>query len=132
GDRVRSWMTINELEVIAFVGHAYGEHAPGLRDTRLALRVAHHLLLAHRQASRAVKASLPGAAVGIVCNLAPAHPASDSEADVAAARRVDGYLNRWYLDPLFGRGYPRDMVELFGASIEDAMVSEVTDYRGGR
>jgi beta-glucosidase len=130
GDRVRDWITINEPEVVAFVGHAYGRHAPGLRDPRLALRVAHQLLLAHHSASAAIRAEVRHARVGISLNLAPVHPASGSNEDVAAARRVDGYLNRWYLDPLSGRGYPSDMVDWYGELLDSEAVNDMHGYRG--
>ncbi|HEY6203529.1 MAG TPA: GH1 family beta-glucosidase [Candidatus Limnocylindria bacterium] len=130
GDRVRDWITVNEPEVIAFVGHAQGRHAPGLRDPRLALRVAHNVLLAHRAASVALRAEVRDARVGISLNLAPVHPASGAEADVAAAHRVDGYFNRWYLDALGGRGYPSDMVAWYGALIDTQLVNDMRDYDG--
>jgi beta-glucosidase len=131
GDRVREWITINEPEVVAFVGHAYGRHAPGLRDPRLALRVAHQLLLAHRVGSAAIRSAVAGARVGISLNLAPVHPASGAEEDAAAARRVDGYLNRWYLDALSGRGYPADMVSWYGDLLDAEAVDDMTRYDGG-
>jgi beta-glucosidase len=130
GDRVRDWITINEPEVAAFVGHAHGRHAPGLRDPRLALRVAHQLLLAHRTASAAIRAEVPHARVGISLNLAPVHPASGAEEDVAAAARVDGYLNRWYLGALTGRGYPSDMVAWYGNLLDTSAVNEIRGYDG--
>jgi beta-glucosidase len=130
GDRVRDWITINEPEVAAFVGHAHGRHAPGLRDPRLALRVAHQLLLAHRTASAAIRAEVPHARVGISLNLAPVHPASGAEEDVAAAARVDGYLNRWYLGALTGRGYPSDMVAWYGDLLDTSAVNEIRGYDG--
>jgi beta-glucosidase len=130
GDRVKDWITVNELEVIAFVGHAYGQHAPGLSDPRLALRVAHQLLLAHRAATIALRAAVPAARVGISVNLSPVHPASGSEPDAAAARRLDGYFNRWYLDPLHGRGYPADMVEWYGDRLDPGAVDEMRGYTG--
>jgi beta-glucosidase len=130
GDRVTDWITINEPEVIAFVGHAYGRHAPGLRDPGLALRVAHQLLLAHRAASVAIRTEVRHARVGISLNLAPVHPATDSEEDIAAARRVDGYFNRWYLDPLSGRGYPSDIVDWYGDLLDADAVAEMHGYRG--
>jgi beta-glucosidase len=130
GDRVRDWITINEPEVVAFVGHAQGRHAPGLRDPRLALRVAHQLLLAHRSAAAAIRAEVSRARVGISLNLAPVHPASGSEEDLAAAHRVDGYFNRWYLDPLTARGYPSDMVDWYGELLEADAASDMRDYDG--
>jgi beta-glucosidase len=109
GDRVTDWVTINEPWCIAVLGHAQGQQAPGLKDWKLALRAAHHVLLAHGRGVSVVRQNAPRAKVGIVTMISPAYAASDSEADRAAARRVDGELNRWYLDPLFGRGYPADL-----------------------
>jgi beta-glucosidase len=40
------------------------------------------------------------------------HPLSPSDADGAAARRVDGLFNRWFLDPVLKGAYPEDMLEL--------------------
>lgn len=130
GDRVKDWITVNEPEVIAFVGHAYGLHAPGLRDAKVALRVAHHLLLAHRAASEALHTLDRTARVGVSLNLNPIHPATQAPGDVAAARRLDGYFNRWYLDPLHGRGYPADMVTWYGDLLDPEAVAQMRDYDG--
>lgn len=110
GDRVKHWITINEPWVIATLGHLTGEHAPGLQDGGAMLRAAHHVLLAHGRAVPVVRAHAPEARVGITLNLLPAEAASPSPADQRAARTLDGTFNRWYLDPLHGRGYPRDIV----------------------
>jgi beta-glucosidase len=115
GDRVKDWMTHNEPWVVAFVGHLYGVHAPGLRDLRTALATAHGLLVSHGRAAAAVRAACPGARVGIVHHLAWIEPASDRIEDVAAAVRHDGAFHRWFLDPVFGRGYPADLVGWYGA-----------------
>ena len=130
GDRVKDWITVNEPEVVAFVGHAHGRHAPGLRDDKLAFSVAHHLLLAHRAAAAEIRSEVKNARVGISLNLAPVHPASDSPEDLAAARRVDGYLNRWYLDALSGRGYPTDMLEWYGKLVDAKAADEMRSYLG--
>jgi beta-glucosidase len=115
GDRVVDWFTVNEPLCSAWIGHLEGRMAPGVRDIRQAVPAAHHLLLGHGLAARAVRdvAAAP-ARLGAVLNLSPCEPASDYERDVAAARREDGHLNRWWLDPLHGRGYPADMVEVYG------------------
>jgi beta-glucosidase len=115
GDRVKDWMTHNEPWVVAFVGHLFGVHAPGLRDLATALATAHGILVSHGQAVAAIRAGCPGARVGIVHNLEWVEPASDRAEDVAAAARHDGAFNRWFLDPTFGRSYPEDLVAWYGA-----------------
>lgn len=115
GDRVHHWITFNEPWVFAFMGYLTGEHAPGLTDLPAALRAAHHALLAHVRAAgaiRALAASEPQ--VGLALNLSHVDPATDSQADLDAAWRYDGYLNRWFLDPLFYGHYPEDMLALWG------------------
>jgi beta-glucosidase len=111
GDRVRDWMTVNEPWCIATLGHERGVHAPGLRDPEAALRASHHLLLAHGRAVPVLRRNSRDARVGIVLNLVPAYPASPSDADRDAARRFDGSVNRWYLDPLHRGSYPADVVD---------------------
>lgn len=110
GDRVRYWITHNEPAVAGFEGHLTGRHAPGIQDPNAALRAVHHLLLSHGWAVPIIRGNSPNAEVGIALNLMPAAPASASAADFHACRHFDGYLNRWFLDPLYGRHYPADMV----------------------
>jgi beta-glucosidase len=136
GDRVAQWNTVNEPLCVAWIGHLEGRMAPGERDLRRAVDASHHVLLGHGLATEAIRAnaSRPGA-VGIVCNLSPIEPASDRPEDVAAAVRADGHTNRWWLDPVFGRGYPADMVEAYGIapSVRDgdlALIATPTDYLG--
>lgn len=110
GDRVRHWITINEPYVSAFLGYLEGVHAPGHQDLQEALAAAHHLLLGHGLATPVLRDLSPRSAVGIALNLTPFYPASPSLHDRAAAWRSDGKLNRWFLDPLAGRGYPLDVI----------------------
>jgi beta-glucosidase len=115
GDRVTDWFTINEPLCSAWIGYLDGTMAPGERDLSRAVPASHHLLLGHGLASAALRDHSPGPVrVGAVLNLSPCEPASDDEPDVAAARRADGHTNRWWLDPLHGRGYPADMVAVYG------------------
>jgi beta-glucosidase len=114
GDRVSAIATHNEPWVIATLGNETGEFAPGLRDRRIAMQVAHHLLLSHGLALQALRDAGCRARLGIILNLAPVVPASDSAEDAALARLEDGRLVRWYMDPLFGRGYPADVCAHLG------------------
>ncbi len=110
GDRVKHWITINEPWCVSMLSYQIGEHAPGRQDWAAALAASHHTLLAHGLAVPEIRRFSPGAQVGITLNFTAAVPASVSYADRDAARAFDGYFNRWFLDPICGRGYPSDMV----------------------
>lgn len=90
--------------------------APGRTDLTAAVRASYHLLLGHGLATQAVRAA-PGAEVGIVNNLSTVFAATDRPQDRAAAHRHDGHVNRWWLDPVHGRGFPADMVETYGVEL---------------
>ncbi|QIP83120.1 beta-glucosidase [Streptomyces sp. Tu 2975] len=119
GDRVKHWATLNEPLCSAWIGHLEGRMAPGATDLTAAVRASYHLLLGHGLAAGAIRAAAPGAQVGIVNNLSTVAPASDRDEDVAAARRMDGHTNRWWLDPVHGRGFPADMLEVYGVELPE-------------
>jgi len=112
GDRVSLWLTHNEPWCQAFLGYQNGMFAPGKRDMSQALLCAHHLLVSHGLSVQALRSHVR-TPVGIAPNFMPAHPASESPEDVAAAQRQDGYFNRWFIEPVLGLGYPADMLELY-------------------
>jgi beta-glucosidase len=117
GDRVHRWTTLNEPLCTAWIGHLEGRMAPGIRDLRSAVHASYHQVLAHGLGTAAIRAAAADQQVGIVLNLSPIEPATDSEADQLAAVRADGHVNRWWLDPVHGRGFPADMVELYGVDL---------------
>jgi beta-glucosidase len=110
GDRVGTWTTLNEPWCSAFLGYAEGGHAPGRTEPAAAFAAVHHLLLGHGEAVRVLRAGgAPQVSLGV--NPAAVRPANpDDPADVAAARLVDGLRDRIFLDPVFGRGYPADVL----------------------
>jgi beta-glucosidase len=113
GDVVGDWITHNEPWVTAFLGYAYGTKAPGATDWPRALRAAHHALLSHGGAVRAFREDGRTGRIGITVDLTVLEPATAAPEDVAAARRMDGHRNRWFLDPLLKGAYPADTVELY-------------------
>lgn len=117
GDRVKLWATLNEPSCSAWIGHHEGTMAPGWSDLTAAVRASCHLLLGHGLATGALRAAVPDARIGIVNNLSTVHPATDRPEDIAAARRHDGHVNRWWLDPVHGRGFPADMIETYGVEL---------------
>jgi beta-glucosidase len=122
GDRVPFWTTMNEPWVSAFLGYGSGVHAPGGTDPRSAIRASHHLLLGHGLAVQAIRSAAPAAELGITLNLYAMSPATDSAADVDAARRIDGLQNRWFLDPLLDGRYPEDVLADLGDIVEPDLV----------
>ncbi|MFG2927378.1 GH1 family beta-glucosidase [Streptomyces achromogenes] len=113
GDRVATWITLNEPAEHTLLGHAIGAHAPGRRLLFDALPAAHHQLLAHGLAVRALRAA--GAAdIGIANSHGPVWPASDDPADIAAADLYDTLLNRLFAEPVLLGAYPEGLAELMG------------------
>jgi beta-glucosidase len=125
GDRVATITTHNEPWVVAVLGHEQGIFAPGVRDRRVAMQVAHHLLLSHGLALQALRAQGCKARLGIVLNLSPIGPATDSPEDVAAARLQDGHSVRWYMDPLFKGEYPADVWADLGADAPEVQPGDL-------
>ncbi|MCW2758911.1 MAG: bglB1 [Nocardioidaceae bacterium] len=112
GDRVPGITTLNEPWCSAYLGHASGEHAPGLRDNALAYPVAHHLNLAHGRATTALRGVLPAdVQLSVTLNLHQVTAATDSPEDRAAARLADALGNRIFLDPMLRGHYPDDLRE---------------------
>lgn len=130
-DRVALWLPVNEPVVVTIFGHALGIHAPGEERGFEALAGAHHLLLAHGLATRALRAA--GArAVGTANNHTPVHAASDSDEDVSAAALYDTIHNRAFAEPVLLGEYPNGMGEgMPGPVAEDLrIISEPLDAYG--
>jgi beta-glucosidase len=125
GDRVAVITTHNEPWVMAVLGHELGSFAPGIKDRKIAVQAAHHLLLSHGLALRALRAQGCNAALGIVLNLSPVQPATQSDADKAQATLEDGKLVRWYMDALFKKKYPKDVWDHFGADAPDVQSGDM-------
>ena len=114
GERAASITTHNEPWVMATLGHETGVFAPGIKNRAAAMQVSHHLLLSHGLALQALRAQGCTAKLGIVLNVSPIQPATDSAADMEKAHLEDGRLVRWYMDPLFKALYPQDVLEFLG------------------
>jgi beta-glucosidase len=140
GDRVHQWITLNEPYVSAFQGHEVGEHAPGLRDPRVAWQASHHLLLAHGLAVPLLRSNGdPRTRVGITLSLSPVEPATASQDDRLLAQFLDGKSNRWFLDPVFRGSYPKDVLDLLpsfgdivpqGEAGDAAIIARPLDFLG--
>ncbi len=125
GDRLASIATHNEPWVMAVLGHESGVFAPGIKSRATAAQVSHHLLLSHGLAVQALRAQGSQASLGIVLNLSPMFPATNSDADKAKTELEDGKLLRWYMDPLFKASYPQDVLDHLGADVPKMEVGDL-------
>ncbi|WP_432026726.1 GH1 family beta-glucosidase [Streptomyces sp. 1222.5] len=131
GDRVGTWITLNEPAEHTLLGHALGTHAPGRKLLFDALPAAHHQLLAHGLAVRALRAA--GATdIGIANSHGPTWPASGAAADVEAAGFYDLLLNRLFAEPVLLGRYPDGMGELMPGDVESDLevIGEPVDWYG--
>ncbi len=111
GDRVKAWATLNEPASEARDGYETGRLAPGHKSYKESIIAAHYLLLAHAAAVPVLRQNSPASQVGIVINILPTFPASGSLYDRHGSLIADAYLNRWYINPLAGRDYPKELVK---------------------
>jgi beta-glucosidase len=112
GDRVKNWMILNEPMVYTGAGYFLGVHAPGRKGLNSFLAAIHHAALCQAEGGRIVRSLLPGAHIGTTFSCSLIHPLSNSENDTLAAKRVDALLNRMFVEPLAGLGYPVDDLKL--------------------
>jgi beta-glucosidase len=132
GDRVRMWMPLNEPMVVTLFGYAVGAHAPGRELMFEALPVAHHQLLAHGLATRALRAG-GATSVGIANHHVPVWAASDDPADRSAADLYDTLVNDMFAAPVLTGRYPTDELAaaMPGPVAEDlSIIAEPLDWYG--
>jgi beta-glucosidase len=110
GDRVRHWMVMNEPSVFTGAGYFLGVHAPGKRGLTNYLKAVHHATLATAGAGRVLRNIIPQANIGTTFSCTHIEPLSLSTRDQAAAKRVDALLNRTFIEPILGLGYPQSDV----------------------
>jgi beta-glucosidase len=110
GQRVYSYATLNEPFCSAYLGYEVGIHAPGLASKTFGKKAAHHLLLAHGLAMQVLSKNSPATQNGIVLNITPCRPKTDSDEDKAAACLADQHFNQWYVMPVLNGCYP-DLID---------------------
>ncbi len=106
GDRVKKWMVVNEPSVFTGAGYFLGIHAPGKRGINNYLKAIHHVTLATTAAAKVLRKEVANAAIGTTFSCTYIQSATSSERDQAAAKRVDTLLNRTFIEPILGLGYP--------------------------
>ncbi|MDB5086054.1 MAG: beta-glucosidase [Mucilaginibacter sp.] len=128
GDRVKNWMVMNEPGVFTGAGYFLGIHAPGRTGLKSFLPAIHHAVLCMAAGGRLLRNIIPDARIGTTFSCSYIEPYSDRSKDINAAKRVDALLNRLFIEPVLGLGYPvnevsalKGITKYFQSGDEDAM-----------
>jgi beta-glucosidase len=136
GDRVKDWMVLNEPMAFTGLGYLIGLHAPGHRSISKFKRAVHHAVLCQSIGSQVVRAEVQGAKIGSTFSCSAIHPSRVNGKDDKAVRRVDALLNRLFLEPALGLGYPEDALPFLRRMRnviqpeDEAMMKADLDYVG--
>ena len=112
GDRVKHWMILNEPMVFTGAGYFMGVHAPGRKGLNSFLAAAHHAAMCQAEGGRIVRSLLADARIGTTFSCSCIQPYNHAFQHVRAAQRVDTLLNRMFVEPLAGMGYPVNDLKL--------------------
>ena len=114
GHKVKHWIILNEPLASSVLGYFTGMHAPGRRSFGSLLPVIHHTTLAQSEGGRVVRQNVPDAQVGTTFSCSPVDPFTNSARDAGAAARVDALMNRLFIEPTLGLGYPSETLPFLG------------------
>jgi beta-glucosidase len=108
GDRIKNWMVLNEPLVFTGAGYFLGVHAPGKKRLKNFIPAMHHACLCQAEGGRILRAHVANANIGTTFSCSHIDPYSTKEKDVKAAYRIDALVNRLFIEPTLGLGYPLD------------------------
>jgi len=108
GPTVKNWIVLNEPFGFTSLGYMLGRHAPGRMGLANFLPAIHHAALAQAEGGRILRQHVPEAHIGTTFSCSEIIPYTNSTDDIAAAKRMDILMNRLFIEPALGRGYPRE------------------------
>ena len=112
GDRVRYWFTFNEPLLPAEAGYLHPRHYPYVTDFRRAAQVLHHIVLAHCKAVAAWRELKLDGQIGIIMDVIPVYPRSDTPEDMQAAAMADLFYTRSINEPILLGRYPQELIDI--------------------
>ncbi len=108
GDRVKNWIVLNEPMGFTSLGYMLGKHAPGKTGLEHFFPAIHHAVLCQADGGRIIRDLVPHAHIGTTFSCSEIIPYTESTEDVQAAKRIDILMNRLFIEPALGRGYPNE------------------------
>jgi beta-glucosidase len=106
GDKVKNWIVMNEPFGFTSLGYMLGIHAPGQTGLTNFFSAVHHAAIAQADGGRILRSEVSNANIGTTFSCSEIIPLTDSDADHIAAKRMDSLVNRLFIEPLLGMGYP--------------------------
>jgi beta-glucosidase len=119
GDKVKNWIVINEPFGFTSLGYMLGIHAPGETGLTNFFDAALHTAIAQADGGKILREEVPNAKIGTTFSCSEIIPYTQSDADLLAAKRVDCLMNRFFVEPALGMGFPTaawDVLEKFAIS----------------
>ncbi len=110
GSKVKHWIVLNEPMTFTGLGHFMGYHAPEKKGIADFLKAVHHATLCNAEGGRIVRKNVPNAVVGTAFSCSYIKPTNNKRIHRKAARRVEAILNRLFIEPALGMGYPTDIM----------------------
>ena len=108
GDKVKHWIILNEPFGFTTLGYMLGKHAPGKKGLSNFLPAIHHAAMAQGEGGRIIRKLVAQAHIGTTFSCSQIIPYSSKPVDVAAANRIIILMNRLFIEPSLGKGYPVD------------------------
>ena len=112
GDKAKNWIVLNEPFGFTSLGYMLGRHAPGKTGLDNFLKAVHHAALAQADGGRILRSEVRNAYIGTSFSCSEVKPYTDKPEDAEAARKTDILLNRLFIEPLLGKGYPNENFKL--------------------
>ncbi|WP_026675150.1 GH1 family beta-glucosidase [Alkalihalobacterium bogoriense] len=111
--KIKQWITFNEPWCASYLSNYLGIHAPGHQDLQLATTIAHHMLVAHGKTVQMFRELQVEGQIGIAPNLTWAVPYTNKQEDKDACLREVMWTGDWFLDPIYFKTYPKELLEWF-------------------
>ena len=110
GEKVKTWIILNEPMSFIGLGYFMGMHAPRKKGFKNFLPAAHHATLCQSLGGRIVRKNVEHAHIGTTFSCSYVRPINRRIIHKKAASRIDALLNRFFIEPALGLGYPKDAI----------------------
>ncbi len=106
GGKVKNWIILNEPLSFTGLGYMMGIHAPGKKGIKNFFPAAHHATLCQAEGGRIIRQFFPNANIGTTFSCSYVDPINTKNKNLIAAKKIDVILNRIFIEPSLGLGYP--------------------------